>query len=91
MPLMIFAQKKWRLPTNSEQSGLINYKDAYNPVAGGYYYYNGSLENTGYSFWWSATVYDSNGRYRLDYSGSSLATYYDYYLYRGFYVRCIHT
>ncbi|MBQ6149909.1 hypothetical protein IJI86_02970 [Candidatus Saccharibacteria bacterium] len=78
--------KGWRLPTNSEQSGITSYSSAYYPVTGGRYS-NGSLRDTGYGYWWSSTSYTASSRYSL-WSGSSLNTGY-YPRYGGFYVRCI--
>ena len=80
--------KSWRLPTSSEQSGITSYKDAYSPVAGGNYG-GGSLFDTGYGSWWSATAYNSTVRYGLGYGGGSLYTHSSYYRYNGIFVRCI--
>ena len=81
--------KGWRLPTNSEQSGIRSYASAFSPVLSGYYG-NGSLSNTGsYGYWWSATAYNSNYQYSLYYYGSSLYTYGYSYKYFGYSVRCI--
>ena len=83
----------WRLPTNSEQSGITPYKDAYfnggSAVTGGFYL-NGSVITTGSGLWWSSTPYpsDSNYRYYLYYDGSSLGTNFTNRNF-GFYVRCI--
>ena len=79
----------WRLPTNSEQSGITStsYKDAFSSVTGGYYS-NGTVINTGYGVWWSSTAYDTTYRYRLYYDGSGLGTNRGYRD-NGYYVRCI--
>ena len=77
----------WRLPTNSEQSGITSSASAFSPVTGGRYD-NGSLGSEGYGFWWSATSYGGTGRYALYYDGSSLRTS-GLSRYYGFYVRCI--
>lgn len=82
--------KGWRLPTNSEQSGITgtSYISAFSPVLSGYYY-NGSLYDTGSSGrWWSAAAHDSGGQYVLNYLSSRLSTDASYKLY-GFSVRCI--
>ena len=79
--------KGWRLPTNSEQSGITSYASAYAPVTGGYYTY-GSLGSTGYGYWWSSASYSATDRYYLYWNGSSLGTSY-YVRLSGFYVRCI--
>ena len=80
--------KGWRLPTNSEQSGITGYVSAFSPVLSGIYSY-GSLGSTGSrSYWWSATAYDGNGQYSLRYNGSSLSTGYNS-KYNGSSVRCI--
>ena len=66
--------KGWRLPTNSEQSGITSYTSAFSPVLSGYYY-RGSLDYTGSSgYWWSATADISYSQYILYYNGSSLHT-----------------
>ena len=81
--------KNWHLPTKSQFSGIISYKDDFSPVAGGSYSI-GSLVDTGYGFWWSATASDASSQYSLRYDGSSLDTI-DYYRGkgRGYYVRCV--
>ena len=79
--------KGWRLPINTEQSGITSYASAYSPVAGGYYN-NGTLSSTGYGHWWSSTSYSVANRYRLGWDGSSLYTSNNNRNY-GFYVRCI--
>ena len=80
--------KDWRLPTNSEQSGITGYVSAFSPVLSGYYG-NGSLYGTGSGGgWWSATAYSSSYQYSLRYDGSSLYTNGSY-KYRGYSVRCI--
>ena len=79
----------WTLPTgdsNSQQSGITSYVDAFSPVYSGYYY-NGSLGST-YGYWWSATAYSSSSQYFLSYRGGSLYTNY-YSKNFGFSVRCI--
>ena len=81
--------KGWRLPTNSEFSGITgtSYISAFSPVTGGFYSL-GSLGGTSIGYWWSSTADNSNYQYNLDYNGSSLTTS-SYNKYRGFYVRCI--
>ena len=81
--------KGWRLPTNSEQSGITGYVSAFSPVLSGNYY-NGTLDNTGsYGYWWSATASIIGGQNGLFYNGSSLYADGDYNRNRGFSVRCI--
>ena len=81
--------KGWRLPTNSEMSGITGYKDTFSPVYSGYYH-NGSLIRTGsYSFWCSATALSSTRQYNLGYSSGTLYTNRDLYKYDGLSVRCI--
>ena len=82
----------WSLPgydsnasAGSIQS-LINYKDAFSPVTGGYYR-NGGLDDTGNGYWWSTTARNNYGRYSLGYDGSSLSTYGSNR--GGGYVRCV--
>ena len=80
----------WRLPTESEQSGITSAVSAFNPVAGGLYA-NGRYDGingrtTGY--WWSATANGDTHRYFLGYNGSSLNTFFYDRVY-GIYVRCI--
>ena len=80
--------KGWRLPTNSEQSGITSYTSAFSPVLSGYYS-SGTLFNTGsYGNWWSATANGSSSQYYLYYSSGSLGTSDDV-KYLGFSVRCI--
>lgn len=80
--------KGWRLPTNSEQSGIRSYVSAFSPVLSGYYD-NGTLSNTGsLAYWWSATARSSIFQYSLLYDGSSLYSYYGSKYY-GYPVRCI--
>ena len=81
--------KGWRLPTNSEISGITSYTSAFSPVLSGYYR-NGTLGDTGSrGYWWSATALSSYDQHNLYYNGSSLNTNISYSKYRGFSVRCI--
>ena len=81
--------KGWRLPTNSEQSGITSYSSAFSPVYSGRYY-NGSLSGTGsLGYWWSSTTYNNDAQYYLFYGSGSLYTYSLYGKYRGFSVRCV--
>ena len=90
--------KGWRLPTggysasSSEQQALTDAigssPAAFSPVTGGVYN-GGSLNYTGYGYWWSATALNSTNRYRLYYNGSSLGTNHYGSRYDGFFVRCI--
>ena len=81
----------WTLPTggsNSQQSGITSYVDAFSPVLSGHYN-NGSLYGTGsYGRWWSATAYSSGSQYYLYYDGGSLHASYDGKNV-GYSVRCI--
>ena len=81
----------WTLPTggsNSQQSGITSFVDAFSPVLSGGYG-NGTLNSTGSrGYWWSATADYSNYQYRLNYNGSSLNTGNNN-KYNGFSVRCI--
>ncbi len=78
----------WRLPTDSEQSGITGAKNQFLPVYGGYWS-NGTLYNaTTYGLWWSSTAYDGYLRWYLDYYGGSLSTGSDG-RYLGLYVRCV--
>ena len=81
--------KGWRLPTETEFDGIngTSYISAFSPVTGGYYN-RGSLDVTGYGYWWSSTAGNSNSQYNLLYRGSILHTFYNYKSY-GLYVRCI--
>ena len=82
--------KGWRLPTNSEMSGITSYTSAFSPVYSGNYI-DGSLYYTGsYGSWWSATAGSSTYQYRLNYDSGSLGTgYYNVNKYLGFSVRCL--
>ena len=82
--------KGWRLPTNSEFSGITgtSYISAFSPVTGGYYY-SGSLYSTSGGYWWSSAAYSSSGQYSLRYNGSSLNASSGYNRGNGLYVRCI--
>lgn len=78
----------WRLPINSEQSGITSYTSAFSPVYSGIYG-NGSLIATGSGgFWWSSTAYDSVYQYVLGYSSGSLYTHHGN-KFSGFSVRCV--
>ena len=83
--------REWRLPTNSEQSGITSYITAFNPIYGGQYV-NGSLNNTLTSgMWWSSSTADGgHGRYSLSYNSDNLSTSSGS-RYLGYYVRCIRT
>ena len=82
--------KGWRLPTQSEQSGIAgtSYVSAFSPVYSGYYY-NGSLSGTGSGGnWWSSTANNNYTQYYLGYSSGSLGTYGGS-KYNGYSVRCV--
>ena len=79
--------KGWRLPTDTEQSGITSYASAYSPVAVGNYSY-GAFNDTGNGYWWSSTSGSAAGRYLLNWNGSSLNTIIGI-RYGGNYVRCI--
>ena len=83
--------KGWRLPTNTEQSGITSYASAYSPVAGGRYY-DSTLNDTEVGYWWSSTpgsaTFSTTFRYYLRWGGSSLNTDGNNRG-RGLYVRCI--
>ena len=63
---------------------------AFSAVAVGYYS-NGSLRNTEYGYWWSATAVDTTPRYLLLYNSSKGQFYGDGSLnrYFGVFVRCV--
>ena len=81
----------WTLPTggtNSQQSGITRYVDAFSPVYSGYYF-NGSLNDTGSDgYWWSAAAYYGPNQHSLYYNSGRLYTT-NSYKNRGFSVRCI--
>ena len=80
--------KGWRLPTNSEMSGITSYSSAFLPVYSGLYS-SGSLYDTdSLGRWWSATANSSNVQYALFYGSGSLYTS-DSRKYLGYSVRCI--
>ena len=64
---------------------------AFSAVAGGYYEYNGSLNNTGYGYWWSATASGNMARYYPIYNSSNgqFSGNMSYNRYRGYFVRCV--
>ena len=81
--------KGWRLPTNSEMSGITSYASAFSPVYSGIYNF-GSLYDTGsYGYWWSATASSSSLQYYLFYHSGSLYTNSGVSKFDGFSVRCI--
>ena len=88
--LQDICPKGWRLPTESEMSGITNYSSVFSPVPGGHYT-SGSLSDTGVTgYWWSATANDSNRQYNLLYEGGIvLYTDGDYDKDWGSSVRCI--
>lgn len=79
----------WRLPTNSEFSGITSSSSAFSPVYGGVYA-NGTLNNASIvGAWWSSTAYYwATNRYILLYYDGDLDTYDDS-RYLGYYVRCV--
>ena len=78
----------WRLPTDSEFSGITSSSSAFSLVYGGYYY-NGTLYSASYEGdWWSSTASNVTTRYLLNYDDGDLGTDYDY-RYNGSYVRCV--
>ena len=72
----------WQNPT----TGLT----AFSAVAGGRYV-DGSLDNTGRGYWWSATAYGTTYRYSLLYDSSDVQFRGDSYGRRffGYFVRCV--
>ena len=72
--LQDICPKGWRLPTESEMSGMDNYVSAFSPVLSGIYY-DGTLDGTGsYGFWWSATADLGGLQYLLFYVDGRLFT-----------------
>ncbi|MBR3269908.1 hypothetical protein IKG07_01530 [Candidatus Saccharibacteria bacterium] len=84
--------KGWRLPSNTEASGIISSIADFNLVTGGHYN-NGTINYPGYGLWWTST-YSSHGsgpgRYTLNYDGSN-TPYLENRSGRqnGIYIRCI--
>ena len=79
----------WRLPTYSEQQGIVGYISAFSPVTGGNYY-KGSLSTSSTNgYWWSSTASYSGNQYYLYYYNGSLYTSNVGGKGNGFYVRCI--
>ncbi|MBO4812753.1 hypothetical protein J5491_01240 [Candidatus Saccharibacteria bacterium] len=77
----------WRLPTAGEISRATSYVNAFNPVAGGYYY--SGLSNLDEGHWWSSFAPSATGRNILNWNGSILNTGYGASRLSGFYVRCV--
>ena len=69
------------------ESGSSTYVPSLSPVLGGRYY-NGTLNESTYGYWWGSTAYNGVRRYYLYYDGSSLYTR-NGNRYGGYYVRCI--
>ena len=68
--------KGWRLPTESEFSGITSYSSAFSPVKSGNYSSGSRYDAGSKGCWWSATPHPnySSIRYFLYYDGSSLST-----------------
>jgi uncharacterized protein (TIGR02145 family) len=80
----------WRLPTDTEQSSILDYTSAFSPVAGNRYDRGVIGEQLNYGYWWSNVAFDSQFRYFLRYSDSVLNNDYAYGLrVNGYYIRCI--
>ena len=85
----------WHLPSydTAKPAGSVNslldlpIKSYFSPVTGGDYS-GGSINGTGYGYWWSSIADGTTGRYYLYYNGSSLGTS-NYDRYYGFYIRCV--
>ena len=78
----------WRLPTNSEFSGITSSSSAFSPVYGGYYD-SGTLSlASDEGDWWSSTAADATRRYVLYYYDGGLDTGINGRYY-GVYVRCV--
>lgn len=85
----------WKMPSNTGDTGSVASivalpsvdVPAFQPVAGGYYN-SGSINYTGLGYWWSTTANDTNLRYYLYWSGSSLSSSSNNRYY-GYYIRCV--
>ena len=77
----------WRLPTSTEQSGIIGYATTAGLVIGGYYT-GGVLTDPSSGYWWSATGSSATNRSVLTYDGSAL-TATSLEKSSGAFVRCI--
>ena len=62
--------KGWRLPLHSEQKDILSYKDAYSPIAGGYYSFGG-IGRAYEGYWWSSNAYDNAHRWTVNYSSDT--------------------
>ncbi|MBQ3280387.1 hypothetical protein IJG92_01895 [Candidatus Saccharibacteria bacterium] len=83
----------WRLPTYSEQMGVLSYVDQYSPNAGGGYF-GGALSYSSNGYFWSSTLTSSTEhigwRYRLIYNiDSNTLRVQEDVPGHGFYIRCI--
>ena len=80
----------WRLPTNSEFTGIISYASQFNIVKGGNWY-NGTINSTTTAYWWSSTPETSYNyrQYYLVANASNVLSTTQNNTRRGEYIRCI--
>ena len=84
----------WRLPSLNETGGITDYKDAFNPVGGGYYL-NGVLDSIETGYWWTSTpkvgntVYSVRAGLTYNYGDPVLTANSSYRRDRAVYIRCI--
>ena len=83
--------KGWRLPTHTENTAVVSYKNDFNPVIGGYT--NGGNPNyTSYGFWWSSTANGADSRHVIRWTSSTSALENGASMETrtlGFYIRCV--
>ncbi len=63
--------KGWKLPTDDEFREIIDYRNAFSPVASGKYY-SGSLNGTKNGYWWASTTTVMGNQYLLYFNSGML-------------------
>ena len=81
--------KGWHLPADPG-AFTIDDRNAFSPTTGGMYY-NKTITNPNFGYWWLSTVSSATNRYYMLWSGSSLfrGSSYNHYRYMGMSIRCV--